>query len=90
MQEQRVVARRRCGGELLRRLGVDQVGAALGRLSGQVGGVEFGQQLAFLHSRADIEIPFLHIAVRLGIDRRAGVGLHIARQAERPAPAFAG
>ena len=67
--------------------GIGQGGAVAGQLALGLGQrrligarIDLGQQLALLHRRADIDIPFLHIAADLGIDRRAGEGLHIARQ----------
>ena len=42
--------------------------------------IDLGQQIAFLHMRADIEEPLLHIAADLGMDGRAGKGLKVARQ----------
>ena len=57
-----------------------EVGLALRQLSVKVGRVQIGQQLADLHRRADIDIPFPQIAAHAGIDRRIDPRLHVTRQ----------
>ena len=69
-------------GKLLVGDGGVEIGLALGQLAVEIGRIDLGQQLALLHRRADIDIPFLHIAADLGVDRRVGEGLNIARQDE--------
>ncbi len=86
LREQRIPALGRGGCQLLRRLGVDQIGAALLHLARQVGRVEFGQKLALFHRACRYRhTHFQHIAADLGIERRGGEGLDVAGQVESAA-----
>ena len=61
-------------------LGGLQIGPRLLQLLIDLGRVDLRQQFALSHTRADIEIPVLQIAVGTGIDRRIDEGLGVAGQ----------
>ena len=60
-----------------------QVRVRGGELLLDLGRVDHREQLPRLHRRADVDIPFAHIAGSAGIYRRAVVGLDVAGQHQR-------
>ncbi len=57
-----------------------QIGAGLRELLIDFGRVDLGQQIALLHTGADIEIPALQVSVRARVNRRFNIRLDICRQ----------
>ncbi len=63
-------------------LGLGELALGLGELLVDGGGVDLGEDVAFLHVRADVEVPFFQVAVGLGEDGGLGEGLGLAGQDE--------
>ena len=75
--------RMRVGGDLREieiGLGGFQIGLRLLQLMIGFGRFDFGEELAGLHVRADVDIPFLQIAGGARVDGRIGERLRVAGQ----------
>src|SRR3546814_3645523 len=83
--EHRLPARRRAFGKVGIGLGLGQIGARLCELLVDVRRLDFREQLAGFHVRADVDFPVFQIAAGARVDRRAGVSLEPARQLQRGA-----
>ena len=68
--------------ECLVRLRGDEIGARLSELLIELGCVDQRQNLAFLHMRADVFIPFLHVPARAREDGSGVEGVDVPRQHE--------
>jgi hypothetical protein len=74
-----------CGGPRHQRIGLCTllIGAGLHQLLVELGRVDFGEHLACLDARADIDVPRLQIAADLRENRRPRIGFEASRQLQR-------
>ena len=85
--DQRLAALQRLARKLGIGLRAGQVGLGLHDLLVEVGRLDLGEQLAGLHRRADVGLPFLQIAADARVELRLRIGLEPPRQVDRGAPA---